>query len=68
MEKLISTVVFAILIASVLVSVVFMSGCTNPIDPCEQQLQDCNHACGDGILSGICKEKCTYDYNQCKSK
>jgi len=58
----------AILIVSILMGIVFLSGCTNPLDPCEQQLSDCNHACGEGILAGLCKEKCTYDYNQCKNK
>jgi len=38
------------------------------IDPCQRNLDSCNHDCGEGILSSICKEKCTYDYNQCKRK
>jgi len=36
------------------------------IDPCEKSFQDCNHACGEGILNSICKEKCSYDYRSCK--
>lgn len=36
------------------------------IDPCEREFQECNHACGTGILSSICKEKCSYDYRRCK--
>ena len=36
------------------------------IDPCEKSFQDCNHACGEGILSSICKEKCSYNYRSCK--
>ncbi len=36
------------------------------VDPCERELNQCNHACGEGILSSVCKEKCTYDYNQCR--
>jgi uncharacterized ion transporter superfamily protein YfcC len=38
------------------------------IDPCEKELSDCNHSCGEGILSSICKEKCTYDYGVCKNE
>ena len=26
------------------------------LDPCEKQFQQCNHSCGEGILSSICKE------------
>lgn len=36
------------------------------VDPCEREFQDCNHACGEGILSSVCKEKCSYDYRRCK--
>ncbi len=36
------------------------------VDPCEKEFQDCNHACGEGILSSVCKEKCSYDYRRCK--
>lgn len=36
------------------------------IDPCEREFTDCNHACGEGLLSSICKEKCSYDYRSCK--
>ncbi len=36
------------------------------IDPCERVFTDCNHGCGEGILSSICKEKCSYDYRICE--
>ena len=36
------------------------------LDPCEKEFDDCNHACGEGILNKICKEKCSYDYRRCK--
>lgn len=36
-------------------------------DPCENAFSECNHACGEGILSSICKEKCSYDYRSCKN-
>lgn len=36
------------------------------VDPCEREFNSCNHECGEGILSSICKEKCTYDYKKCK--
>jgi hypothetical protein len=37
------------------------------IDPCEKQFSECNHACGEGLLSSICKEKCSFDYRSCKN-
>lgn len=37
------------------------------LDPCEKQFEECNHACGEGILSSICKEKCTFDYKGCEA-
>ena len=36
------------------------------IDPCEKEFNNCNHGCGSGILSSVCKEKCSYDYRRCK--
>ena len=35
------------------------------LDPCEGEFSDCNHGCGEGILSSICKEKCAYNYRNC---
>jgi hypothetical protein len=50
-----------------LVSVVSVSGCTNPfVDPCQTEFEQCNYNCGEGIVSGICKEGCTMQFNQCK--
>jgi hypothetical protein len=37
------------------------------VDPCERSFSDCNHGCGEGILSSVCKEKCSYDYRNCKN-
>lgn len=36
------------------------------VDPCEREFNSCNHECGEGILSSICKEKCSYSYRKCK--
>lgn len=36
------------------------------VDPCERQLNQCNHGCGEGIFNSICKEKCSYDYRKCR--
>lgn len=36
------------------------------VDPCEREFNSCNHACGEGILNSICKEKCSYEYRQCR--
>ena len=35
------------------------------VDPCERQFNECNYGCGEGILSSVCKEKCSYDYRRC---
>ena len=40
-----------------------LTGC---VDECKNTFEDCNYSCGEGLLSKLCKEKCTYDYNQCK--
>lgn len=64
----------AIVAITVLLLFVFViSGCivSNPLDPNQQakdraklSFDECNQRCGEGILSSVCKEKCTYDYNQ----
>ena len=35
------------------------------VDPCEREFSNCNHACGEGLLSSVCKEKCSYNYRRC---
>lgn len=60
-------VIFLIILAIVSFIVIQNGALERAIDPCEKALTDCNHNCGSGILSSICKEKCTYDYNNCKS-
>jgi len=37
------------------------------VDPCEREFSSCNHGCGEGILSSVCKEKCSYSYRGCKN-
>lgn len=41
---------------------------TKVIDPCKGEFEDCKYGCGEGWLSGACKEKCTYDYNKCNKE
>jgi hypothetical protein len=43
-------------------------GCTTvrQVDPCEREYTECVHECGEGILSGICKEGCTYERSKCQ--
>jgi len=48
-----------------IIGLIFISGCTIG-DPCSEKFEDCNYACGEGILSSVCKEKCTWDYNDCR--
>ena len=54
--------------AILLLSIGLISGCTaiQQIDPCEREYTNCVHDCGEGILSSICKEKCTYNRNDCQ--
>ena len=54
-----------VILVILLLSIGLMSGCT-VIDPCERKYTNCVHDCGEGILSSICKEKCTYDRNSCQ--
>ena len=61
------------MIIVIILSVIAISGCTGAaiVDPCrgkcESRFNECNHRCGQGILSSVCKEGCTYDYNKCLS-
>ncbi len=45
----------------------FLSGCTSFAFVCEeqsrQQLSICNTDCGEGVLSELCKSKCTIEHN-----
>ncbi|MFH1377097.1 MAG: hypothetical protein ABIH25_05675 [Candidatus Woesearchaeota archaeon] len=48
---------------------IIISGCTISNEAkCEIEYKSCVHDCGEGILSSICKEKCTYDRKQCLDK
>ncbi len=62
-----NTIALAISLILIIGLLFLVSGCAlgAVFDPCESKFQDCNHACGEGILSGLCKEKCTYEYNRC---
>jgi hypothetical protein len=64
------------LILIIVILILFLTGNLNShtgaavkkyVDPCETKYKNCVHACGEGLLSGICKEKCTYDRRVCKS-
>jgi hypothetical protein len=50
-----------------IVSLALLSGCTGFAFICEeqsrQQLGTCNTDCGEGILSELCKSKCTIEHN-----
>lgn len=59
----------SIILLILILSVVFISGCsavTKVVDPCKGEFDECNYNCGQGLLSSICKEKCTYEYSRCK--
>lgn len=38
------------------------------VDPCVRAFEECNYECGEGLLSTVCKEKCSYDYRKCKNE
>ena len=59
--------ILIILIGLSIFSIVFLSGCINPFDPCEVERQECNNTCGDGLLGGLCKDACTIQYNTCRN-
>lgn len=63
------TIYLFLILGLVLLSALFVLGCiSNPLDKCQRDFDKCNHDCGEGILSSICKEKCTYNYNKCKEQ
>lgn len=33
---------------------------------CELNFKSCNRDCGEGLLGGLCKDKCAIEYNLCK--
>lgn len=59
-------IIFVLIIGLLLMGLIFTTACSSINDPCQSQFDNCNHNCGEGILSSICKEKCTYDYNRCR--
>lgn len=67
MNKLKTIIILCIFI---LLFSIIINGCTTirQIDPCEREYTKCVHECGEGILSSICKEKCTYERNDCQEQ
>ncbi len=63
-----TTVIRILVLAILLTTIAIANGCTliPQTDPCEREYTDCMHDCGEGILSSICNEKCTYDRNKCQ--
>lgn len=60
-------VVILLILLGIAAFVIIQSGAfQQAVDPCERQFQDCNHACGEGILKSICKEGCSVSYRDCK--
>lgn len=58
---------FIVLICIVAISfIVVTSGCSQ-LDPCKRQHEECIYSCGDGWLSGLCKEGCAAEYRRCKN-
>lgn len=59
-----------------IVALVLLNGCTGFAFTCEdqsrQKLNTCNIDCGEGVLSELCKTKCTMEnndrLNQCAGK
>lgn len=67
-------IVLFIIFSALLVTTVFMSGCTEITGKvaemtcegnCRGNRDSCNDRCGSGILNSICKEGCTLNYNDC---
>lgn len=66
--KIIFIIVLLILLAIAAFVIIKSGALAKAIDPCEKEFSDCNHECGEGILSSLCKEKCSYDYRVCKEE
>ncbi|MBI2971870.1 MAG: hypothetical protein HYY37_05615 [Candidatus Aenigmarchaeota archaeon] len=58
------------LAAFLLLLAVMASGCTTvgQVTDCVPRFEECKYACGEGVFAGTCKEKCTWEYDQCKSE
>lgn len=60
-------IIILLILLGIAVYFIIQSGAVEKaVDPCEREFSECNHACGTGILSSICEEKCSYDYRRCK--
>lgn len=60
-------IIILIILLGIAAFVIIQSGAfQQAVDPCERQFQDCNHACGEGILNSICKEGCSSSYRDCR--
>lgn len=60
-----------LMLVFIIIALFLLMGCTEikkVADPCRSAFEDCNYSCGEGVLSSICKEKCTYDYNTCREQ
>lgn len=61
-------IIILLLLLGISAFIIIQSGALEKaVDPCEKQFSECNHGCGSGILSSVCKEKCSYDYRGCKN-
>ena len=66
-------ILFAIMLAVIILSVVAISGCTTGglintcRSSCDQQFERCNYNCGSGWFAGACKAGCTNDHSKCLS-
>lgn len=59
-------VIFIIILLIILGGIAYFVMQGGGLDPCKREFQDCNHGCGEGWLSGACKEVCSYEYRKCK--
>ncbi len=60
-------IIILLILLGIGASIIIQSGALEKaVDPCAKQLESCNYGCGEGLFNSICKEKCSYDYRNCK--
>lgn len=57
---------WAALLAAAMLVMVAVTSCTET--GCKAEQLKCNDRCGEGALGKLCKDVCTFKYNQCLNK
>ncbi|MFC1682087.1 hypothetical protein ACFL0X_00545 [Nanoarchaeota archaeon] len=63
-----SKLIWIIVIVAIVIVGLLIFASSDIFDKCEREFKSCNDACGEGILSEVCKQKCTHERKVCKGE